>query len=180
MEVLMTESQNLQTEKVFVAKSLYRELQQGSDISHLVFNDMVQLVQGNPNLDDKKVMAQINQSLPLRRQYMQLLKQFSFAYSPAQAAASSSDKVTQRLSDGFELLYKEDKQFSGQVYVILKIDNPKEKHINIGVNVNCCYQNEIVSVHFPNVSDGKTQILMDASDLRFQQLFDPEIEIYLV
>lgn len=171
-------------ERLFTAKTLYRELHQFMPEQHnkaksLVFNDLVQLAQGNPKIDAQQLMQQINQSIPLRRQYIQLLQKLAFATSPVQAAASSATEISSRKSAEFELLFKRDKQFSGQVYVILKIPHSIEKHNNQGVQVNCCSDKFIFSIHFPPIVDGKTQLLMEESDQNFINMFDADFAIYL-
>ncbi|MBU3003121.1 hypothetical protein [Paraglaciecola arctica] len=171
-------------EQIFTAKNLYRELHQplteaNQETSSLVFNDLVQLAQGNPNIDEKTVMHKVNQSLTLRRHYMQLLQTLAFAVSPLQAAASSDTQISSRKTPQFELLFKRDKQFSGQVYVILKIPHSAQNHHNQGVRVNCCSENLISSLHFPPIVDGKTQLLMEESDQKFINMFDTEFAIYL-
>jgi hypothetical protein len=178
-------------EQLFTVKTLYRELhqplpeqyEQAQDQNNtgkpVLFNDLVQLAQGKPKIDTQQVMQHINQSLPLRRQYMQLLQKLAFATSPIQAAASSATQISHRKSAEFELLFKRDKQFSGQVYVILKIPHSIEKHLNQGVRVNCCSNDLISSIHFPPIVDGKTQLLMEESDQKFIHMFDAEFAIYL-
>ena len=181
-------------EQLFTAKTLYRELhqqlpelretsnkkpEQGNNGQSLVFNDLVQLAQDNPQINALRVMQHINQSIPLRRQYMQLLQKVAFATSPVQAAASSTTEISSRQSAEFELLFKEDKQFSGQVYVILKITHSTEKHQNYGVRVNCCCDELVSSIHFPPIVDGKTQLLMEESDQKFINMFDAKFAIYL-
>tara|TARA_R110002153_G_scaffold82780_5_gene208685 strand:- start:5102 stop:5647 length:546 start_codon:yes stop_codon:yes gene_type:complete len=171
-------------EQLFTAKALYRELHQYTPQQHstgkpVLFNDLVQLAQENPKVDVQQLMQRINQSLPLRRQYIQLLQKVAFANSPVQAAASSVAEISSRKSAEFELLFKRDKQFSGQVYVILKIPHSIEKHHNQGVRVNCCSDKLISSVQFPPIVDGKTQLLMEESDQKFINMFDAEFAIYL-
>jgi hypothetical protein len=193
MERLMPDHHYRTQEQLFTAKTLYRELHQPllerQELSHKelehnhakswVFNDLVQLAQGNPKIDAQQLMQQINQTIPLRRQYMQLLQTVAFATSPLQAAASSVTEISSRQSAEFELLFKRDKQFFGQVYVILKIPHPIEKHHNQGVRVNCCSDDLISSIHFPPIVDGKTQLLMEESDQKFINMFDTEFAIYL-
>ena len=173
-------------EHLFTAKTLYRELhQQEQEIEHhndakcLVFNDLVQLAQDNPKINTQQIIQQINQSLTLRRQYMQLCQKLAFAISPIQAAASSVDKTNSRRSAEFELFFKRDKQFFGQVYVILKIPHSIDKHHNQVVRVNCCSDQLVSTVHFPPIVDGKTQLLMETSDQNFINMFDTEFAIYL-
>ncbi|MEP1444622.1 MAG: hypothetical protein ABJK37_00735 [Paraglaciecola sp.] len=171
-------------EQIFTAKNLYRELHQplsevNQETNSLVFNDLVQLAQGNPKIDEKSIMRQVNQSLTLRRQYMLLLQSIAFAISPVQAAASSDTQISSRKTPQFELLFKRDKQFSGQVYVILKIPHSAQNHHNKGVRVNCCSEKLISSLHFPPIVDGKTQLLMEESDQKFINMFDTEFAIYL-
>ncbi|WP_158966448.1 hypothetical protein [Paraglaciecola sp. L3A3] len=170
-------------QQVFAAKSLYREIHTPIDSKNtntVLFNDLVQLAKGNLQVEQQKVMQQVNQSLPLRRQYIQLLETLAFATSPVQAAASSVvTEITSRKSAEFELLFKRDKQFLGQVYVILKIPHPIEKHHNQGVCLNACSEKVISSLHFPAIEDGKTQLLMEESDQKFINMFDAEFAIYL-
>lgn len=171
-------------EQLFTAKNLYRELHQEMPAPEKsgkswVFNDLVQLAQGNPKIDVQQLMQHINQSLTLRRQYKQLLQKLAFASSPVQAAASSTTQINSRKSAEFELLFKRDKQFSGQVYVILKIPHAIEKYHNQGVRVNCCSDDLISTMFFPPIVDGKTQLLMEESDQRFINMFDAEFAIYL-
>jgi hypothetical protein len=173
-------------ERLFTAKTLYRELQQYQADEHgqapsfkIVFNDIVQLAQGNPKVDTPQMMQQVNQSMVLRRQYLQIVQSLAFANSPLQAAASSVLEINSRQSAEFELLFKRDKQFSGQVYVILKIPHPTEKQHNQGVRVSCCSVDLISAIHFPPIVDGKSQLLMEESDNRFINMFDAEFAIYL-
>jgi len=180
----MPDNQSQMQEQLFTAKTLYRELHQqqlaqNNDGKFLLFNDLIQLVLGNPKVDAQQLMQHVNQSLVLRRQYMQLLQKVAFASSPVQAAASSATEISSRKTTEFELLFKRDKQFSGQVYVILKIPHPIEKHHNQGVRVNCCSEQLISAIHFPSIVDGKTQLLMEESDQRFINMFDAEFAIYL-
>jgi hypothetical protein len=178
-------------EQLFTAKTLYRELhqplpeqyEQAQDQHNtgkpVLFNDLVQLAQGTPKIDAPQLIQHILQSLTVRRQYMQLLQKLAFATSPVQAAASSVTEISHRKSAEFELVFKRDKQFSGQVYVILKIPHSIEKHHNHGVRVNCCSIDLISSIHFPPIVDGKTQLLMEESDQKFIHMFDAEFAIYL-
>ncbi|MFT5837977.1 MAG: hypothetical protein ACI9UT_000468 [Flavobacteriales bacterium] len=188
MERLMPDHHYRIQEQLFSAKTLYRELHQPlpkrQNLSHnhaksWVFNDLVQLAQGHPKIDAQMLIQQINQFIPLRRQYMQILQKVAFANSPVQAAASSVTEISSRQSAEFELLFKRDKQFSGQVYVILKIPHPIEKHHNQGVRVNCCSDELISSIHFPPIVDGKTQLLMEESNQKFINMFDADFAIYL-
>lgn len=171
-------------EQLFAAKTLYRELKQNmterpADNPNLLFNDLVQLAKGNPTIDAQMVLQKINQSLVLRRQYLQLLQNMAFASSPVQAAASTTDKINSRQSAEFELLFKPDKEFAGQVYVILKIPHPTEHQKNHGVRINCCSENLISTVLFPSIVDGKTQLLMEESDKKFIHMFDADFALYL-
>ena len=189
MERLMPDNHEYLKEQLFTAKTLYRELHQHTPEQQelaphkipksWVFNDLVQLAQGHPKIDAQPLMQQINQSIPLRRQYIQLLHKVAFATSPLQAAASSVIEISSRKSAEFELLFKRDKQFSGQVYVILKIPHSIEKHHNQGVRMNCCSEELISSIHFPPIVDGKTQLIMEESDQKFINMFDAEFAIYL-
>jgi hypothetical protein len=184
MEHPMTDHHYHMQEQLFTGKTLYRELhqytpEQSSTGKPVLFNDLVQLAQGNLQIDGQLVMQQINQSIPLRRQYIQLLQTLAFASSPVQAAASSVTEINSRKSAEFELLFKRDAQFLDQVYVILKIPHSIEKHHNQGVRVNCCSDKIISSIHFPPIVDGKTQLLMEESDQRFINMFDTEFAIYL-
>lgn len=184
MERLMTDHLYHIKEQLFTAKTLYRELHQSipehaNNKDVLVFNDLVQLAQGNPNVDAQQLMRQINQSIPLRRQYIQLLQKVAFASSPVQAAASSVTEISSRKSAEFELLFKRDTQFPTQVYVILKIPHSIEKYTNQGVQVNCCSDKLISSSHFPPLVDGKTQLLMEESDQKFINMFDAQFAVYL-
>ena len=92
-------------EQLFTAKTLYRELhqqlpelretsnkkpEQGNNGQSLVFNDLVQLAQDNPQINALRVMQHINQSIPLRRQYMQLLQKVARGWSLSRCRASSS------------------------------------------------------------------------------------------
>ncbi|MDU0356402.1 hypothetical protein RS130_23140 [Paraglaciecola aquimarina] len=118
-------------QQVFTTKAIYRELHRpassldnapvANDHSTTVlFNDLVQLVLGNTQLDSNAIMLQINQSLTLRRQYIRLLKTLAFANSPVQAAASSTmTQISKRNSAEFELLFKPDKQFLGKCTLYL-------------------------------------------------------------
>lgn len=184
MEHLMSDHIYHINEQVFTAKTLYRELHNQLPVQYkssnpLLFNDLVQLVRGNPRLDTQQLMQRVNQSIPLRRQFMQLAQSLAFATSPIQAAASSIAKISNRKTAEFELLFKPDTQFPEQVYVVLKIPHAKETHQNNGVRVNCCSDQLISAIHFPPIVDGKTQLLMEESDQRFINMFDTEFAIYL-
>ena len=145
----------------------------------MLFNDLFQLAQGNPNIDAKWAMQQINQSLTWRREYIQLLQRLAFSTSPIQAAASSAAISNTRKSAEFELLFKPDPQFSGQVYVIVKIPHPTEKHHNQGVQITCCSDKIISRVQFGPIVDGKTQLLMEESEQEFINMFDAKFALYL-
>jgi hypothetical protein len=110
---------------------------------------------------------------------MSVLQALCFAYNPQQAAASSGLLINSRKSSEFELLYKVDKNFSGQVYVILKVPHPSQAHMDIGPSVNSCSEQVLYSVPFPPMVEGKSQLLMDDSDQRFLSIFDANFEIYL-
>mgnify|MGYP001135473618 CR=1 FL=1 len=171
-------------EQLFSAKTLYRELHQHTHEQArrgkiLLFNDLLQLAQGNPHIDAKWAMQQINQSITWRREYIQLLQTLAFSSSPVQAAASTITTSNSRKSAEFELLFKRDPQFTGQVYVIVKIPHPTEKHHNQGVQINCCSEKLISRVQFGPIVDGKTQLLMEESEQDFINMFDAKFALYL-
>ncbi|MGL1957126.1 MAG: hypothetical protein OCD00_07410 [Colwellia sp.] len=172
-------------QQLFSTKLAYQGLNQLPETSAVssngtVFNDLVQLIRGNYQLDRQQLMHKINQDLTLRRTYTQLLQQLKFAKSGLQAAASSGDNLPARITEQFSLKFKRDKNYPTQVYVILTIKHPKEHHNNSAISLHMTNQNQAECILFPKLVDGLSQLLMDDNNHAFQLLVDDNSQLYLI
>ncbi|MEG3766421.1 hypothetical protein [Alteromonas sp. 14N.309.X.WAT.G.H12] len=173
-----------QAEAIFVAKRQYDVLSASHENSEeqaaVVFNDLMQLASGRLPGSHRNILHKINQSLDLRRQYMNLVKQFSYEYSSAQAAASSLDTLEGRETDKFALSFSRDPVAHSQIYVVLTIHFPNSQHCTDGVLVNVDGQQGIQQIRFGPLIDNKTQLLFEQSDSALQALIDPQASIVIM
>ncbi|MBU2978205.1 hypothetical protein [Alteromonas sp. C1M14] len=173
-----------QAEAIFVAKRHYDVLSAGHEASEeqaaVMFNDLMQVACGRLPGSHRNILHKINQSLDLRRQYMTLVKQFSYEYSPAQAAASSLETLVGRETDKFALSFSRDPVVHSQIYVVLTIHFPNPTHSRDGVLVNVDSKNGISQIQFPPLIDNKTQSLFEESDLALQALMDLDASIVVM
>lgn len=177
-------------EAVFVAKVAYRELSQVPEQAKqqkptvILYNDIVRLASGaiGPNQKEHidSLMLGINNNIVLRKQYSDLVKGLSFATSPALAAASTLQNMPSRQTDNMLLKFKLDSLNSTQVFALLSIKHPSDKHNIHGVVLNVLSQQHCERIEFPPLIDGTTQCLFDERDAKLQFLLDLDAEISIM
>lgn len=177
-------------QQLFCASAAYTSLIKGSrhkkteDNFIPVFNDIFQLVKGNNQADFVErrswLIKKINLNLGLRKTYLQLVKQFQFAQSGLQAAASSGEVLPERVTEHFSLKFKRDKSQPSQVYVILTINHPAEHHLTNTFAVHITNNEQVDCLYFPSLGDGRSQLLMEDKDSRFKLLTDFNSQLYLM
>jgi hypothetical protein len=181
-------------EQLFCTRGAYQKLSgkisraQGTNKQGIVlFNDLIQLVRGSQYLSFNErvpeLMQSINQNLSLRRSYLQLLQTFKFAECDQQAAASSClaiEELPARVTDKFSVKFKRDKDYPSQVYVILTIEHPAQRHHNNVVALHIAQDDNVDCIYFPSLSDGRSQLLMDDSDSTFNFLIDANSQLFVI
>lgn len=177
-------------QQLFCTNDAYRSLTKTSrvlkkaDNFTVIFNDIVQLVKGNNQADfierSPKLIKRINSDLSLRKSYLQLIKQLQFAESGRQVAASSGERLLDRVTESFSLKFKRDQHEPSQVYVILTIMNPTETHLNNAIALHITNDLEVDCLYFPLLMDGRSQLLMEDTDSRFKLLIDENSHLYLM
>ncbi|MBU3020520.1 hypothetical protein [Aestuariibacter sp. A3R04] len=178
----MLPSNHEQAEAIFTAKRYYDTLQNGMGDDNqqtLVFNDLVLLATGCAGGRTSQLMEKVNQSLPLRRQYMSLVKQFAYEVSPAQAAASSTETLEGRTTDKFSLSFSRDPVSPSQIYVILAVHFPTEKQMKNGVTVHIELGDVLQQLKLPPLIDNKTQGLFEESSAALQALLHHDASIVI-
>jgi hypothetical protein len=183
------DSQEQLAQQLFCAKAAYTSLTRPVRVSKkhenypVVFNDIVQWIKGNHHADFIEraplFIKKINADLTLRKLYLQLIKQVRFAESGLQAAASSGERLTERINEQFSLKFKRDTHFSNQVYVILTINNPTENHLNHAIALHITTAIEADCLYFPLLVDGRSQLLMEEDDKQLILLTDGNSHLYL-
>jgi len=193
-------------QQIFCTKDAYKSLTKiarapkESDDFTVVFNDIVQLVKGNNQVDFvervPQLIKKINSDISLRKSYLQLIKQLQFAESGRQAAASSKEllhddghdkaheseqsRLTDRQTEYFSLKFKRDQNHPSQVYVILTIMNPTESHLNSAIALHITTDSQADCLYFPLLIDGRSQLLMDDDDEQFKLLSDDNSHLHLM
>lgn len=169
---------------IFSAKVIYRELQQGavtaSVTAPILYNDIFRLASGQPVANTTAVMQGINASVVLRKQYSDLVKYFGFALSPILAAASTQQTLLERQTTDFRLSFKRDVMEPSQVFALLAIFHPTNKHQREGVVVNVLHLDQCLRIEFPALIDGITQGLFNENDQNLQYLLDAKSEISIM
>ena len=184
------ENQQQLAQQLFCAKAAYTSLTQGArhdnneDNFTVVFNDIFQLVKGN---SQKQFVARrlllikkINTDLSLRKTYLKLIEQLKFAQSDLQVAASSAEALPERVTEYFSLKFKRDKSHPSQIYVILSINHPAERHLANTFAIHITNNEQVDCLYFPSISDGRSQLLMEDKDNSFKLLTDPNSRLYLM
>jgi hypothetical protein len=125
-------------------------------------------------------MFGINNNLVLRKHYCDLVKRLSFATSPALAAASTQQDMPPRQTENMLLRFKRDEFETTQVFALLTIYNPSDKHNCDNVVVNVIGKEHCERIQFPALIDGTTQCLFNESDPKLQFLLDLDAEISIM
>lgn len=183
------EYQQQLAEQLFCVSTTYKSIVHGAQADRseksftVVFNDIFQLAKGNSQAHfverSSLVIKKINADLNLRKTYLRLVKQFKFAQSGQQVAASSGEALPDRVTEHFSLKFKRDVSQPSQVYVILTINHPAEHHLANVFAVHITNDNVVDCIYFPTVGDGRSQLLMEDTDSRFKLLIDPNSQLYL-
>jgi hypothetical protein len=167
-------------QRLFSSKAAHHELHDSVPPAAVMFNDMVQLAHGKIKSNATNLMAGINQSILLRKQYIELLQQLSFEHSKAQAAASTTDKLAGRNSDKFSLKFKRDSVTPAQVFALLTINHPTDNHIVNNVVLHVVLAQRCERIEFPPLNSGRTQQLFEESDPVLQKLLNCDAEIIIM
>ncbi len=185
-----SERQQQLAEQLFCVGTAYSALVKGprhdrNEISSpLLFNDIVQLIKGNSQTHIVKrspqLIKKINADINLRRIYLQLIKQLTFAQSGLQVAASSGESLVERVTEQFSIKFKRDKTQPSQVYVILTINHPAEHHLTDTLAVHITNNKQVDCLYFPAIDDGRSQLLMEDEDKQFKLLVDANSALYLM
>jgi hypothetical protein len=187
MEASM-DSQNLEpgsnTENLFIAKQQLRLLTQSlprektSKTTRPLFNDLVYCACRPNSVSAKKTLGLINQQADLAQQFAWVLNKLSFTQSGAQVAASSEMEIEERSNDKFEIRIKQDRLMPNQAYITLKIksDLPNTQQ---GLYLHLLRDNQFFVLHFPELIDSKTQLVVDKDSQSYALLCHVETQIFI-
>ena len=180
------DSQNLEpgktTESLFVAKQQLRVLtgRVPTDISQTrpLFNDLVYCACRPQSILAKKTLSLINQQDELAQQFAWILNKLSYSHSDAQVAASTQTAIEHRSNDKFEIRIKQDKLNSNQAYIILtlKSDIPNTEQ---GLYLHLLLNNKFFVLHFPELFDNQTQLVIDKDSQTYALLCHAETQIFI-
>lgn len=143
-----------------------------------LFNDLVYCA-CRPNANPaKKTLDLINQNADLAQQFARVLRSLSLARSGAQVAASSQSDIEERSNDKFELRIKQDRLNTKQAYILLKLksDLPNTEQ---GLYLHLLRDNQFFVLHFPELFDNKTQVVIDKSSQIYALLCHAETQIFI-
>lgn len=169
----MSQSNNQKAQDLFCAKRHYNTLSEVHEQAAITFNDMVILASGKASTRHTQIFQQLNQSLPLRRQYMNLVKQFAYDVSASQAAASEETELEKRVSKQFSLEFLRDPIHNNQVYAIINIDVPTQGQCEGEFKITVSTSDALYEVNFPALIDKRSQRLFDTNDPALLALADP-------
>ena len=167
-------------EALFIAKVAFRELNETLVEPAVLYNDLMRLLSHHAPANSAALMAKINASLPLRTQYMELVRRQRFAQSQALAAASSKEEMPLRQNQDFSLKFKHDKVEHSQVFALLHIAHPSDSHSAYPVVLNVMSAQRCERIEFPPLIDGASQCLFEQSDKALQLLLDVDAEISIM
>ncbi len=180
------DSQNFEsgntTESLFVAKQQLRVLTDSvpSDISQTrpLFNDLVYCACRPQSRLAKKTLSVINQQHELAQQFAWILNKLSHSHSDAQVAASTQTAIAHRSNDKFEIRIKQDKLNTNQAYITLKLksDIPSSEQ---GLFLHLLQNNQFFVLHFPELFDNQTQIVIDKDSQTYALLCHAETQIFI-
>ncbi|BDX06374.1 hypothetical protein [Planctobacterium marinum] len=179
----MQPDKNNLTEQAYIALSQYHHLLSEDAPKQLVFNDVVQLVNGNKKVDADAILQAINQSLTWCRAYKRLIEELCYVQSPHQAAASTEVQAAESIVRETELLklsFKRDKSNVAHLYALLTLHHPTEFQKEFGVVVNVILNDVFYRMTFPPLSENRTQLLFDEQDAQVQALMDPRADILIM
>lgn len=167
-------------EAIFSVRTSYRELTTAQNDAAIVFNDLLCLVNGFREENAEYILQQINQDVKLFSQYRDLVRQRHYDQSLSLAAASSGSDLPVRQTDKFVLKFKRDRMVPSQIFAILLITHPSERHSVSGVVINIFSQDICERIHFPAVIDGHSQLLFEQDDPKLKLLLDANAEISIM
>jgi hypothetical protein len=171
-------------ERLFIAKQQLRALTQGStnnDASktgRLLFNDLVYCACSPNSVVAKKMLNIINQHPDLAQQFAWVLNKLSFTQSQAQVAASSDLQIETRSNDTFELSIKQDKLNVQQAYITLKIKSDLPNNSQ-GLYLHLLRDKQFLVLHFPELIENKTQLVIDKDSQSYALLCHSETHIFI-
>ena len=168
------------TQAIFVAKVLNREINTPGGEPAVVFNDLLKLVTGRFTGNPEALMTRINASSALRKQYAALVQTQGYAFSATCAAASNGHEFATRQNEQFSLRFKRDTLDARQIFALLQIFHPTERHNSEAVLVHVFNQHHCERLEFPALIAGTTQLLFDQADKQLQLLLDADAQISIM
>ncbi|PAJ75171.1 hypothetical protein CJF42_06685 [Pseudoalteromonas sp. NBT06-2] len=171
---------NSLAEQIYVANQHVKQIHETQSHSVVLFGDLFAYIFAKDKTNTLKVELAIKQKLNIRKQYLQLLEQYQFSISDYQAAASSEHDLNERFGEGFNLKFKATKKHVDQIYVILMIEHSAEHHQSDEVILHCQLNKQFKRVQFPNLIDGKSQLILEQDSKEYQLLSDPNAKIFLL
>jgi len=173
-------SDNSLAEKVYVANQHIKQIQETQNSSVVLFGDLFAYIFAKDKTNTLKVELAIKQNLNTRKQYLRLLEQYQFSISDYQAAASSEHDLNERFGEGFTLKFKATKKHIDQIYVILIIEHSAEHHQLDEIILHCQLNEQVKRVQFPNLIDGRSQLILELDSEEYQLLSNQNAKIFLL
>jgi len=167
-------------EQVYIANQHIKQIQETKTRSVVLFGDLFAYIFAKDKTNTSKVELAIKQNLNTRKQYLRLLEQYQFSISDYQAAASSEHDLNERFGEGFTLKFKATKKHVDQIYVILMIEHSAAHHQSDEVILHCQLNEQVKRVQFPNLIDGRSQLILELDSEEYQLLSNQNAKIFLL
>lgn len=171
---------NSLAEKVYIAHQHLKQIHETQNHSVVLFGDLFAYIFAKDKANTLKIELAIKQNLNTRNQYLMLLEQYQFSISGYQAAASSEHDLNERFGEGFTLKFKATKKHVDQIYVILMIEHSAAHHQTDEIILHCQLNEQVKRVQFPNLIDGRSQLILEQESPEYQLLSNANAKIFLL
>jgi hypothetical protein len=177
----LNKDQKARAEETFDALSTLNELRMhlaptGNHSRRISFDDLYKYVTGTRQLDQTELSLALSQDKKLSAGFDRLLHIEALYYMP-QAAAASSDEITEREGEGFVIRLKPSRATPDQIYIIIEFKNLDAKHPSrlfiMPVSGKCS------KLDLSEGSNNVLQIVAESSSDLVINLRDPGTEFFL-
>ena len=146
---------------------------EGEKVSQILFSDMW-LVAENPSVHIEKYNMIINNPRYLDS-FKSLVRSMAYYSQPAQAAAST-DQITERLGEDFDLTLRPSTRDDGIFFLIIKTN---VKHLETVSHLYYLHDNEYNIIAVPSFTEGTSQVMVNRNNKIIEAFRDPKSEFFI-
>ena len=157
-------------EQFFVAASALRRVRAYRMFDGVSFAQLVHYLELSklPNRD--KIEKALCSDLDLRRTFNTLVKRKTLSVLPSEARADDGSAARQRVGTDFSVLFRPSKGNPNHEFVILRVSSGISASVGTALALLIQSERIVARVVFPELQDGKSQIILSRDDSGLQAL----------